>query len=373
MKKSVLLLTIIILSTAALFSDNSDDKSKITPQEETEYRINKISLLDNSNVFNPYIAFYTTDITDFFNPEGTNKYPSTNLFDGNLRTCWVAGSASKNNSNVLYVEIPREIPLDRLILNIFSGYGKSNKLYLANARPKKIKISIYDSYVYAVSEVVREAAIIKLPFEREITLADTCGTQSFPLKPDRDKLLRLQKADSEKFKLFAKKNDLPEFTEGSEQSYFVLKLEITDVYKGGKYDDICISEIYFNNRFVTPNPDKYGKINRVYLQNDNMLMADYENRKGVVIYEDPAATFTMVDWTEGTKWAILHYVNNDEVSPNSRVEELYSLIDLKNAKAVNEEFAKRTAIQPYMSFFLEKNDYGRIFFDIYDEYRVELK
>jgi len=37
----------------------------------------------------------------------------------------------------------------------------------------------------------------------------------------------------------------------------IIKLETEDVYPGSKYDDICISEIFFNNRFVTPYPDRY--------------------------------------------------------------------------------------------------------------------
>jgi uncharacterized membrane protein len=45
----------------------------------------EIYLLDK-NDFNPYIEFYSTGITDYFNPEKSGRYPSTNLFDGYLKS-----------------------------------------------------------------------------------------------------------------------------------------------------------------------------------------------------------------------------------------------------------------------------------------------
>lgn len=337
----------------------------ISVAQETK-KINDITLLDNHNVYFPYIEFYSTDITDFFNPENTGKYPSTNLFDGYLKTCWLAGSTNK--SNALYVKVPNKIPLNKLTLNIFSGYGKSEKLYYANARPKKIRISIFSAYEpegYATEVAVNYKAI-KYPSEKYIEIADTFGVQSFPLNINKKDLF-----DFRNINLKECKESLNDYDVKIKES-FILKLEIVDVYKGSKYDDVCISEIFFNDRFVTHYPDKYNQINNVYIKDENTILADYYDKKGVIIYKDTSSVFTMIDWDEHSNWAILHYVKNDAVGQNSRIEESYLLIDLKNRKNVNDEFEKCTGILIY-SPVIEKDRNGDTFLDTFDKYKVELK
>lgn len=338
----------------------------ISPAQEAE-QIQEIPLLDK-NDFNPYVEFYSTDITDFYHPEETSKYPSVNLFDGFLKTCWVAGSANKNRHSVLYIKVPDEIPPERLILNIFSGYGKSRKLYRANARPEKIKISLLaacNPEGYS-TEVVDNYLTEKYPLDKQIVLADTFGVQSFPLHFNKKDLLGFQDKYLKKCKLSVKGDTM------NIRSAFILKLEITDVYKGSEYDDICISEIFFNNRFVTAFPDRYDQVNNVYIKDEYMLMADYADKKGVLIIKDGSSVFTMVDWEAHSNWAVLHYVESDEAGQGSRIEESYLLIDLKNRKTVNNEFEKCTGISIYAPV-LDKNENGETFIDAFDQYAVELK
>jgi len=328
-------------------------------------KVQKITLLDR-NDFNPYIEFYSTDMTDYFNPDETSKYPSTNLFDGYLRTCWVAGSVNKSKRSILYVKVPDEILIDKLIFNIFSGYGKSKKLYNANARPKKIKISILAAYNPDgyVTEVAVKYLTEKYPTEKQIVLADTFGVQSFPLNLNKKDLIDFQSKNLNRVK--------SSFRNGNINSAFILKLEITDVYKGSKYDDICISELFFNNRFVTNFPDRYNQADSIYVENNDILFADYADKKGVIIYENTTSFFDIVDWENHSNWTIIRYVKNDEVGQNSRIEESYLLIDLKNRKVVNNEFENCTGIS-FFSSIIEKNENGENFIDIFDKYKVELK
>ena len=334
------------------------------PAQEID-KVQEITLLDQ-NDFNPYIEFYSTDITDYFNPDETSKYPSTNLFDGYLRTCWVAGSVNKNKRNILYIKVPDEIFIDKLIFNIFSGYGKSKKLYNANARPKKIKISILAAYNPDgyITEVAVEYLTEKYPTEKQIVLADTFGVQSFPLNLNKKDLIDFQSKNLNRVKSSFRNDNI--------NLAFILKLEITDVYKGSKYDDICISELFFNNRFVTTFPDRYNQTDSIYVENNDILFADYADKKGVIIYEDTTSVFTAVDWENHSNWAILHYVKNDEVGQNSRIEESYLLIDLKNRKIVNNEFENCTGISIF-SPVIEKNENGETFIDTFGKYKVELK
>ena len=304
----------------------------------------EIYLIDNHNSFNPYVEFYTTDIKDFFHPEKFSKYPSTNLFDGNLKTCWIVGSVKKKEKNILYIKVPKNIPNDKLILNIFSGYGKSKKLYYDNARPKHIQLSILSGHNIQGhnTEVANQYIIDKNYTTKELQLSDTFGVQSFPLKIN-------------------KKSGL-----------LILKIEITDVYKGKKYNDICISEIFFNNRIVTQHSNSYHKIKSVDIEGEYSLYIDYRDGQRVTIYKDKSSVFTMLDWDKDSNWAILHYVKKSETAINSRVEESILLIDLENKKVINDKLKKYTGNSIY-SALLEKGKYENTLLDIFETYKIELK
>lgn len=333
---------------------------------QTNNNIQEIYLLDKSD-FNPYVEFVSTDITDMFNPEKSSKYPSLNLFDACFNTCWVLGSFKTDRQETLFVKFPEEIGLDKIILNIFSGYGKSKSLFMQNARPKKIRLSIFAAY-YPEGYVTEVAVpyLIKKYSEKNIELSDTFGVQSFSLGLNKNKVMDFYVKKRNDCKSFRGDNNIKIV-----DTTFVLKMEIVDVYKGTKYDDICISEIFFNNRFITPQSDKYAEILNVYVKNDNALLVDYKGQNGLVLYKDTSSVFTMVDWIEMENFAILHYVPNDEIGIGSRIEEHYALIDLKNKNIVDREFKKCTG--DFTSFYLfEKDDDGRLYLNN-EQFKIELK
>ncbi|MCD6565070.1 MAG: hypothetical protein J7K53_03920, partial [Bacteroidales bacterium] len=232
---------------------------------QTNNEMQELFLLDK-NDFNPYVEFISDDIKDFFNPEKSSQYPSVNLFDGYLKTCWVAGSSETNKSSALYVKLPTNINPDKIALNIFTGYGKSQTLYYKNARPKKVKISIFTAFYPEgfSTEVVSLYIIRKYPADKYIELADTFGVQSFPLNLDKKALFNFQRESLKECSSFSGENYKSFLEAGVPASFtpaFIIKIEIRDVYKGSKYDDICISEIFFNDRFITAYPNKYDRIN----------------------------------------------------------------------------------------------------------------
>lgn len=317
-----------------------------------------------------YLEYFSTDIKDFFHPKNSSKYSSANLFDGTFNTCWVAGNSKTNKTNDLYIKLPDKIELNKIILNIFSGYGKNRTLYNKNSRPKKIKVSIYaainpDDHA---TEVVDRFFVKQYPLEINIKLKDSFGIQSFPLNLDKINIQTFQETTNNEYKLSVKGKDhhLLNFT-----SAIILKIEIEDEFKGSKYDDICISEIFFNNRFVTSTSLKYKEVKKVYIDNNNTLIADFYNEQRVVIFKDTNSVFTIVDWVENGNFALLHYIPNAAVGIDSRVEEQYHLVDLKNKKIVDNEFKTYTDV-PIMFQVLEKDEYGRTYLDN-DEFKIELK
>ncbi len=344
--------------------------SAYTATAQDRRNLKEIHLL-NKNTFNSYLEFYSSDIKDVFNPNESSKYSSTNLFDGFLKTCWVAGDNKTDKTSSLYIHVPDKIELDQIILNIFSGYGKSKALYEANARPKKIKLSLFSGfYPVGFSTEVVSLYLIKLFKTQTIVLADTFGVQSFSLNINKDLFLQFQKKTIEECKNFSgkeyKPNDRLKLI-----PHLILKIEVLDSYPGTKYTDVCISELFFNNRFVTAYPNQYNEIQKVYIENDNTLFVDYKNQKRAIVFKDTSSVFTMVDHPEKTNWAILHYVPNSSVEQDSRIEESHSLVDLKNNTIVEKEFEKCTGQYPYL---LKKNNNGKILLTTFeDTYKIELK
>ncbi len=348
-----------------------------TSPAQKDNGMKEILLLDK-NDFNPYVEFYSTDIKDYFNPEKSGKYPSVNLFDGFLKTCWVVGEAGQENHPALFIKVPGNIPIDKLILNIFSGYGKNKALYLKNAHPRKLRLTIYAAFhpEDCSTEVANLYIIEKFADTRYIDLADTFGVQSFPLNIDKAALADFQKNSLKDCHSFSgdiydklkPDNNTTTFTPA-----LILKLETENVYPGSKYNDICISEIFFNDRFVTHYPDRYNPVDSVYIENDNTVKVDYASEKGVVIVKDTSAVFIDIYHPEHSNWAVLSYVPNDESGEGSRTEELYSLIDLKNRKIIDDtNFKKCTGSLP-SSPLIEKNANGKTVLDIYEDFEVELK
>lgn len=366
--KSFSILLVVIL-TSCFFSPNT-----LSAQENN--KMHELFLLDK-NDFNPYVEFTSDDIMDYlFNPQKSSQYPSINLFDGYLKTCWVAGYAETGKRSALYIKLPTKINLDKIILNIFTGYGKNKMLYYKNTRPKKIKIAVFSAFHPngCSTEVANLYLIKRYPVLKHIVLKDTFGVQSIPLNLDKKSLLDFQKKSLKLCNSFSGKNY--EGLKANQQTVFtpsfILKLEMEDIYKGNKYNDICISEIFFNDRFVTEYPNKYNQIKDVYINNDNTLLADYTDKNEVVICKDTTSVFTMVDWVKNTNWAILHYIPNNTQGDGSRVEELYSLIDLKNKKIVDKLFQKYTGIS-LMYRVIDKNKDGKVFIDNDGKYKIELK
>lgn len=107
---SVLVFLIVIVFT-----------KNLTAQEKTYWQ--EIELTDTLD----YTRFAVSNV---FN----DKYSPVNLFDTKLNTCWVLGADKNPNLPSLFVKLPEQ---NNIVINIFSGYGKSEKLYFQNSRPKK--------------------------------------------------------------------------------------------------------------------------------------------------------------------------------------------------------------------------------------------
>src|SRR5690606_33566085 len=140
--------------------------------------------------------------------QGTNNYEPQNAHDLNYKNVWVEGVPGYGISEYLLYTFNGPSPRITEII-IVNGHVKSQLAWENNSRVKKLKVYINDE-----------------PYAN-FNLQDTRSAQTFEVNPigyeDRQNL------DAMKVE--------PDWT---------IKFEILEVYKGLKYDDVVISEIYYD-------------------------------------------------------------------------------------------------------------------------------
>lgn len=134
-------------------------------------------------------------------PQGAVNYKASNAHDLSYRTAWVEGVAGYGIGEYLTYTFKGGDPRITTII-VVNGYVKSGKAFKENSRVKKLKVYKDDKPI----------AILDLK--------DIMGEQRFKI------------------------GTLGDNTLGSPD--WKLKFEIMEVYKGDKYDDTALSEIYFD-------------------------------------------------------------------------------------------------------------------------------
>ncbi|MFC2098524.1 hypothetical protein ACFLSP_02135 [Bacteroidota bacterium] len=173
----------------------------------------------------PPTGIYETDEEEFEAMEKLEawscRYAAGNLGDGDPGSAWVEGVKGHGIGEVVLVPCV-DFKND---VRIWSGYGKSERLYYANSRPKKIRLCIVRGQepVHTQYGIVWEKLVVIA--ENEAELIDTNFYQSIEVP---------------EFKVDSFYS--PMFEEVMPYGYF-LGLEILDVYPGSRWDDTCISEI----------------------------------------------------------------------------------------------------------------------------------
>lgn len=146
--------------------------------------------------------------SSFLKSQGEINYEPKNAHDLNYKNVWVEGVDGYGIGEYLLYTFEGASPRINEII-IVNGYVKSNTAWENNSRVKKLKVYI-DNKPYAI-----------------LNLLDIRGSQSFKVEP-------IGNNDRNDWDVLKTKPD------------WTLKFEILDVYKGLKYDDVVISEIYFD-------------------------------------------------------------------------------------------------------------------------------
>lgn len=136
------------------------------------------------------------------------SYSAKNIHDLSYKTTWIEGVPGYGIGESVTYYFPPENPRITSII-IVNGYVKSKASWQDNSRVKKLKMYL-NNKPYAI-----------------LNLADSRQEQTFNFKP-------LGYGDRRNWEKLAAK---PKWT---------IKFEILEVYKGDKYDDTAITEIYFD-------------------------------------------------------------------------------------------------------------------------------
>ncbi|SDY13300.1 Nicotine adenine dinucleotide glycohydrolase (NADase) [Lutibacter oricola] len=136
------------------------------------------------------------------------NYKAENIHDLNYKTAWIEGVNGYGIGESITYDFPPENPRITKII-VVNGYVKSENSWRNNSRVKRLKVYLNN----------KEFAILNLK--------DIKFGQVFEFKP-----IGIQKRENEK--------------ELKKMNRWNLRFEIMDIYKGEKYDDTAITEIYFD-------------------------------------------------------------------------------------------------------------------------------
>lgn len=136
------------------------------------------------------------------------NYSAKNIHDLSYKTAWIEGVPGYGIGEYVMYHFPPENPRITEII-IVNGYAKSQKAWKDNSRVKKLKMYVNDE-----------------PFAI-LNLEDSRQEQHFRFEP-------LGYGDRENWELL------------QEKPWWTIKFEIVEVYKGDKYDDTAITQIYFD-------------------------------------------------------------------------------------------------------------------------------
>ncbi|MFW5658334.1 MAG: NADase-type glycan-binding domain-containing protein [Bacteroidota bacterium] len=267
-----------------------------------------------------YTLFGTEYVPDF-------RYSPAQLFDAGYFTCWVSHIRESSAYPSVFVALPKKIPKN-ITLNIFSGYGKSESLYFKNSRPREIQITfntalVPDGYV---SEHGLLCKAFQSPKNEKVILKDTFGIQSINLQTGYEDFKSFHQKVLDEYKTH--------FDASLLDTLVLAKIEINSIYQGTVYDDICISEIFFNDCYLSAEGNaSFESVDSIYMnETENTLLIDTEEQTAITVYNEQESMLQIADITPDNRFAILISV---PVEAGGRVETQYRVIDLVSKEEIS--------------------------------------
>lgn len=197
-----------LMSSGKDWSEFTEEESELISKYDAEVMENMWDVIGGACSWYCGAGEYGVQASSQLSSQGKNDYKTLNISDLNYKTAWVEGVDGDGIGE--YIEFkfsPTHPRLTEII--IVNGYVKSKSAWKNNSRVKKMKMYL-NNKPYAI-----------------INLKDVYAEQSFKVEPIG----------------YSEREDINAL---KEKEPFLIKFEILEVYKGDKYNDTAITEIYFD-------------------------------------------------------------------------------------------------------------------------------
>lgn len=317
-------------------------------------------------------------------PDGIGKYCACWLFDKDVTTAWVEGVKRDGIGEYVLIGHKNTFP-DKIHIN--NGYHKTESLYLENGRPKSLGISLYVAYHLPADVTELGGNYYCLPFQHTILiegklipmknslrLRDKMEPHYFILPFDKEKVASLKEFGDSLFEEdFGERQTEMLKNSGEYNQYeafygYIFKLEILDVYKGSKWDDTCISDVWFSTEEKEKkNLSADEKITDIFKGEDGNIYFSTSEQEKILLAsprdiedEDDIVggelDIVLMDVSPDKEWAQIDFLFSHEAY--IRVEEVPFLYNVRLGKKVD-----KSLLGDYFSMygFVEKD--GKVFID----------
>ena len=201
-----------------------------------------------------YFTYRSGFSASFLDSGESCSYAPFMLVDNDTQTGWVEGNAGVGIG--AEVVVPKLLDLYRPV-RIWAGYGKSEELFVANARPKRMRVTVlrlrqeppdaHDGLGCSYEEYTDPVAVAA----HEIELLDYNGYQAlsvpeFELEHYMDYPLEWHMMDGTDrwfYQMGVDRGLASPYRERPTEYTYMLKLTILEAYPGTRYEDTVISEV----------------------------------------------------------------------------------------------------------------------------------
>ncbi len=181
---------------------------------------------------------------DYLGPYELGPYGAHNLFDHDSSTCWAEGVPGNGIGESLYIGFEENLET----IFVVNGFPKTMDLFYENNRVKDIRISIFVGINKPgnVTEIFVLYDAMEFDQDTIIQLEDTMVPQAIAFPFSWEELIQFKESSLQMF-VEDHTEELDDRGIEEDELYvdYVMLWEILDIYEGSKYEDTCISDIWF--------------------------------------------------------------------------------------------------------------------------------
>ncbi len=248
-----------------------------------------------------------------------SRYGPEKALDGDPATAWVEGVPGPGIGESYVIGLAHYPEA----LGFINGYAKNRDLFEKNYRVQELRVQVFAglSVNGFATEIAQFFDARPISEPQTIKLADIMEAQRIELPFQHSRILaRMDKfRNSEEVRSW----DFPQAAEmgldGSEgmaiSLRYLIRLEIGEVYRGWKWEDTCIAELW---------PD-YGGASEVSVSEDNKsLIITVDEGEQVPTYSDFEYVLTLVDNSKDHEWALV--IKEPAYADEGRISSTYAVI-----------------------------------------------